>query len=132
MAFLLDKAGPDTRSSYLLGRAKQTGVSVGGGGGGGRMSCPENPEGPGDQQSWGSALPTPRCLICHMTLSKLFSTSEPQLPPLGNSQPQGHLRKYSLVHATDILCQALGVAQGCSANTMPSWNTQSLQGAINK
>lgn len=59
MTFLLDKAGLDTRSSYLLGGAKQVSVGVGGGGGGGRMSCPENPEGPGEQQSWGSALPTP-------------------------------------------------------------------------
>ena len=57
------------------------------------MSCPGNPEGPGDQQSWGSALPTPRCLICHMTLSKLFSISEPQLPPLGNSQLIGPLEE---------------------------------------
>ena len=87
--FLLDKAGLGIRSSCLLGGAKPVSMSRAGAG---RKSCPGKPEAPGDQNNPRPALPTTRaCLICRMTLSKLFGILEPPLLPLVIASPRGLL-----------------------------------------
>lgn len=106
VTFLLDTAGLGIRSSYLLGGAKPVSMSRAGAG---RKSCPGKPKAPGDQNSLGPALPTTRaCLVCRMTLSKLFSILEPQLPPLVIASPGGLLSEI-LILTTGISVLGTGM-----------------------
>ena len=65
-------------------------------GGGGAEILPWKAQEPGDQNNPGPTLPTIRArLICCMTLSKLSSILEPQLPPLVTASPGGCVQKSS-------------------------------------